>query len=514
MTFLLSLLLACPTTGPRSPADLPPLPPKLTVLAPSPGEARPFREALVALTGEVQGEIEPCGCPTTPYGGFARRQTLFDELRKVGPTLFSVDAGAMLVKGNTLLGADDRMVRARAVLDLAGSTGLDAWAAAPSDLVPGGVALLEQAGALSANWLAPDGTLALPASRLVERNGVTLGIIGLSSPVDGLGSRDPASSVGAAMHGDADAWIVLSNADDATNRAVAKVEGVGLVLATAGEVQSAPDGTHGAPIVETPARGRYVTLLHLSMGSTPRAFELVDSGVWKDLATARERGAPKSPEAAAGWAATLDRQRAAVEAASEGHNYVLVRSMPLASSLDGGSNQAAALVAEFRKASLQRAEVAAEAPGGPRYATAGACASCHRDRLAQWVFDPHASALDSLRTRQAEQNPECVSCHTTGFGRAGGFSGVEPREIEAYKGVQCEACHGPKGGHSSRGDLAAVAVTERTCRSCHDSANSPAFNYDTYLARISCSRVSLSSADDPATVSPIPRERREIPAPP
>ena len=35
----------------------------------------------ISLVGEVRGELEPCGCPTLPYGGFPRRAKALKEIR-------------------------------------------------------------------------------------------------------------------------------------------------------------------------------------------------------------------------------------------------------------------------------------------------------------------------------------------------------------------------------------------------------------------------------------------------
>lgn len=510
MTLLLLLLAACPTESKTTRvADLPALPPKLSESVKPASEARPFREAVIAFTAEVQGEVEPCGCPTTPYGGFARRERMLEKARTMGPPVFVLDAGEMLLKGTTALDAADRKARADAVLDLALGTGLDAWAASPLDLVPGGIALLERSNALSASWFGPDGANALPPAMILDRGGVKLGVIGLSAPVEGLTARDPEESVIAAMQGEVDAWIVLSNESQAVNRKVAAIPGVGMIMATAGEVVEDPDGSFGAPILESAPRGRFVTLVHLSMGTRTGAFEVTNKSPFREHAAARERGAPAEAEAKAKWEASQKAVHQTLVEATAGHNFAVVSSVPLASDWDEGAAAGSALsrIEAFRAATLARAEATVQTTTETGYAGVGSCGSCHADRLVQWVYDPHANALDALITRKESKNPECIACHTTGFGRPGGFSGVEPRETEPFKGVQCEACHGPQRGHSRKSDITPVVVTERTCRTCHDKANSPQFDYSSYLARISCSRIGAGTEADPATVTPVPTRK-------
>ena len=76
-----------------NPDALPPLPEVTADPVQQRFEERPTRELQIALVGEVRGEIEPCGCPTLPYGGFLRRQVVLDELSSTG-VLFQFSAGA------------------------------------------------------------------------------------------------------------------------------------------------------------------------------------------------------------------------------------------------------------------------------------------------------------------------------------------------------------------------------------------------------------------------------------
>jgi MoxR-like ATPase len=196
----------------------------------------------------------------------------------------------------------------------------------------------------------------------------------------------------------------------------------------------------------------------------------------------------------------VDLERLARDTA--GRNIAFRTTWPLAGDLDG-SSAVDALLDAYRDRILTTARANVRAPTDRRYATAGACASCHSDRFAQWMFDPHPRAMDSLRARGAEADPECVGCHSTGFGRPGGFAELAPAVLEAYKGVQCEACHGPMKGHDGSTDVHGDAVTQATCLPCHDEANSPQFVYAQYLSRLSCSRM-RGGTDGPSTVTPVP----------
>jgi len=124
-------------------------------------------------------------------------------------------------------------------------------------------------------------------------------------------------------------------------------------------------------------------------------------------------------------------------------------------------------------------------PTVPTYATASACVSCHTKQMSRWALTDHARAWESLLARQSTQNPECVGCHSTGFGEPGGFGDPAAASALRFKAVQCEACHGPMAGHPDDGKKP-PAVTIDTCTGCHDAANSPEFAFGRYLQRATC----------------------------
>lgn len=493
----MATVLATMLLGAGCPAEpeltvLPPLPPR--VEAPglgAPGPTRPVKRAVIAFTGEVRGEVEACGCPTVPYGGFARRARLLDDLRAEGVPLFVVDVGELLVKGLDRGDVADRPERARAVLDLSRRVGLDAWAPGASDLLPAGLGLLSGTDALSATWRTGDGQPVLPAATVIERDGVRLGLIGLSGPARGLDSADAVGAVRDARQGDADAWIVLSNAPEATTRAVAEqVEGLGAVLSVRGDRHDAPRATSGAPIIETPDRGRYVTLVRLALATEPGPWSLVEGGVWDEVARLRTRAAHLPTEAARAASKTrLIEAEARLDAEVAGHAVAWVEDRPLGSDLDGPSSVDDRL-ATFKESSVERARDRADRPPVTAgYATGAACLSCHDKRVLTWGYDGHARAHEALVTRRAAEDPECLPCHTTAWGEPGGNASTSGPALRTWKAVQCEACHGPLAGHPSP-DVRPQPVSEATCRRCHDEANSPQFDYTAYLARISCTQVS------------------------
>jgi len=128
-----------------------------------------------------------------------------------------------------------------------------------------------------------------------------------------------------------------------------------------------------------------------------------------------------------------------------------------------------------------------------------ACRSCHPAEFATWEASPHAHAVESLAKRGKSADPDCLGCHTTAFGRSGGFprSGSVGDHPDLAR-VGCESCHGPGGDHVaegsrktgtivSLGDKCDSCVILQICGSCHDEANDPGFRFEVE-ARIEAQR--------------------------
>ncbi|MCY3722843.1 MAG: multiheme c-type cytochrome [Candidatus Poribacteria bacterium] len=109
------------------------------------------------------------------------------------------------------------------------------------------------------------------------------------------------------------------------------------------------------------------------------------------------------------------------------------------------------------------------------YVSATACQRCHEQEYLQWSATRHAFAFETLLKKERYFDPNCVSCHTTGFGYQTGFQIGD--ETSAFKGVQCETCHGPGKQHVGNPKKSNIRSGEDTslCLTCHDTKHSPGF---------------------------------------
>ena len=83
-----------------------------------------------------------------------------------------------------------------------------------------------------------------------------------------------------------------------------------------------------------------------------------------------------------------------------------------------------------------------------RYYGSRSCAECHQVAYDSWRLTPHTLATVRLPTAQEEA---CLGCHATAAGQPGGYT--SKAATGHLRGVGCEACHGPAGGHRADGSV-------------------------------------------------------------
>jgi hypothetical protein len=107
---------------------------------------------------------------------------------------------------------------------------------------------------------------------------------------------------------------------------------------------------------------------------------------------------------------------------------------------------------------------------------AESCKACHEPVYESWMETPHATAFATLAEADAWDNPDCIGCHVTGIDDKHFVDDVNVAP-EVWN-VQCEECHGSGLQHARDGSY--VTIGEELCRKCHDSENSPDFDFETY----------------------------------
>lgn len=131
-------------------------------------------------------------------------------------------------------------------------------------------------------------------------------------------------------------------------------------------------------------------------------------------------------------------------------------------------------------------------PPPPQLVGIKGCKKCHQKssigkQYKVWAGMKHAKAFELLKTEEAAavatklglekkpfEAPECLKCHTTGYGLSKKHFG-EKFDIE--QGVTCEACHGPGEFFAKPADgklhkeahgKGYLVPDEKLCRQCHN----------------------------------------------
>jgi hypothetical protein len=113
--------------------------------------------------------------------------------------------------------------------------------------------------------------------------------------------------------------------------------------------------------------------------------------------------------------------------------------------------------------------LAEKAKQEPYYVGMEKCMQCHPEYVKTYSEWKYSRNFRILEMRGKEHDPQCVSCHTTGYGQPGGFVSVE--ETPHMKNVQCEACHGPASLHVKAPTVEehqrTLSIPRNICTTCH-----------------------------------------------
>jgi len=100
---------------------------------------------------------------------------------------------------------------------------------------------------------------------------------------------------------------------------------------------------------------------------------------------------------------------------------------------------------EDAQPTLKSSKLPLAPPGDASYVGPGQCRKCHAEQYESWQKSKHFRSYGILVKRGKHTAPECLRCHTTGFGEASGF--VDTQTTPLMAAVTCEACHGPGSPH-------------------------------------------------------------------
>jgi hypothetical protein len=443
----------------------------------------PAPRAVLVLTGELDGYIEPCGCTgkENQKGGLSRRRNFLRALEGAGWEVVPLDLGGQVKRFGKQTEA-----KFQSIVDGLRSMRYAAVGFGPGDLrLPAEelVAAVAAIGAEPTPFVSANvGLLGLdaqitPRFRVIEAGGLKIGVTTILGDEEAAKIRNddvevvPVAEALAAVAAElakagCDHQVLLSWAGPEQTKALAAKYPQFDIVALAGGADEPP---RELPLL--PGGARLVELGHKGMFA-------VAIGFFADKAVPfRSQRVPLD----ARW---------------------------------GEADDMIAVLATYQQ-KLETMGLAGlglvpiRHPTGRRFAGSAACAECHQEAFEVWENSGHAKALTTLEEAQPRRDgdPECLSCHVVGWAPQrfepfeGGFAGMEKTPHLAHQG--CENCHGPAAAHTAveRGDVRAteaerdrlraeIKLTLATpegkqkavnnCLECHDLDNSPQFDFDEY----------------------------------
>ena len=434
---------------------------------------------MVNYTSSTNGELFPCGC-RIPLGGLSRRAGV---LAQESPyPQFTVDAGSF-TGGNT---AYDRFVggwllKAYGVMNYRAvnlgikETTLPVSQLREWDQQTGGILI-------SANLVDENNLPVTRRSLIREVAGLKIGITGVTSEGQFIMEAaelpsviDPVEPLKEVLaefdEANVDLVILLADmVDDRVFNLLNQVSGFDLIIQGRGFSSGPPPASNvledGTRIVKIGDAGKYLGRIRLDFGE----------------------------------------------------NSEIIRDEVIQIALDSNTptlSEISVLLTDFRKELQDRREDFLNDPANPfeklrspemvdvlsGFTGQTFCESCHLLYGQESQAVGHSNAWLNLGSENS-MDPECLSCHTTGYGYPTGME--DPYRDQHLQGVTCESCHGPAAGHVREQTIIAKEldpstlipltdptglpfsreVPEQVCLRCHTEEWSPDFDYDTWVIRV------------------------------
>lgn len=118
----------------------------------------------------------------------------------------------------------------------------------------------------------------------------------------------------------------------------------------------------------------------------------------------------------------------------------------------------------------------------PKYVGSLVCKRCHEKEYGNFIaYARKSRSFESIeRVKKGLTEDEikgCYFCHTTGYGKPGGF--VSPEKTPHLKNAGCEVCHGPGEFHMQTKAPQDIRryMTRKDCEVCHTTERVRAFRY-------------------------------------
>ena len=454
----------------------------------------PQPQVALMFSGEMDGYLEPCGCAglENQLGGLKRRHTLIKQLEAKGWPVAALDMG-----GQVRRVGPQAEVKFRYALESLVKLGYAAIGFGARELRLSSDALLfvlanldpDQSPLVSANvGLFGMNSPFSKKYKIIEKGGKRIGMTSVLGRVhfeviknnESVEWVEPSKALAKLMPAleaeQCDLLVLMVHANPKEATALARLFPQFDLVATTGGAEEPPNRAHeiegsSTPLIEVGHKGMYVIVI----------------GVYDDA---------QQP---------LRFQRVPLD-----HRFADSKEMQ------------ATLIAyqdELKGTGLEGLGVMGVKNPAGVFVGSAVCADCHTTATEIFEATPHAHATDTLVHLDPPRHfdPECLSCHVTGwnpqkyFPYASGYLGL--KKTPHLMGNGCENCHGPGGAHAAaeggeeevseeileqlraamrlkivegEGNMHGqpLGSVVKMCLECHDGDNSPDFDFQEYWPKV------------------------------
>ena len=406
------------------------------------------REISIIYSGNLDGELEPCGCSLEgDLGGILRRATILDQLRKKDSSLVTISSGGLLSNRP----AEHDKLTAEYILKGFSQLDYDAVGFQWQDLAYGEEFLTADLPWVASNW--QGGFFA--KVKKIRRKSVTFAFFSWLDP-----KQSPFQNISdkRSIVDDSTAFLVekLKQAkklkettivttsltlDEAKSQLPMQLIDL-LISQAAYEEYGEPRWVENTLVLTPGSRGMRLGYLQIVLGAEGNIAEFSHSVI----------AMPQSVEDAPGLSQWYSEYNQKIE-----ENYQ-------------------------KEVAIRNAQRKGDSP----YAGVKACKTCHQSAYDIWKKSRHSKAYRSLSNVNKSFDPACISCHVVGYRKPGGF--IASHLTKNLKNVQCESCHGAGVAHIKSKGIAPVENStwskEKMCAQCHTQKHSPSFQFDRYWLQV------------------------------
>lgn len=420
------------------------------------------------FTANTVGHIENCGCRSFQSGGLSRRSAKLNELRAGGVDSIVVDIGNFFpVEANETRLDPIAVEEIGLYLDAMALMGYDAACVGAGEFYYG-VPLFEEKAAragfpiIGAQVRDSSGAISMPWT-ILQKHGVSIGIAAYADKVEQGWLNETLERNTAGLQRPIDLSVFLQQLEHLRTQ-------VDLLVVCGALTPETLRRLAGAPLRID------IALSTLS----PTFFSNMAAGRLGDMVVAFDRAGTSGVNlvrCSLGGRVHL----------KDAELHELPETAPRDESMDKLLNSFYDGIANRMELSSATTRTFVDDPAvqGPLVGV-NACKTCHAVEYRQWRQTPHATAMQTLRSKHRGSNPACVQCHVLGLGHDGGFQLARPDS--GLEGVQCEVCHGSGAAHLR--DPLTFSMRRspgrEVCLQCHDEEHSEAFplRFDEALTRV------------------------------